>query len=279
VTNRDIVWVASYPKSGNTWVRFMVCNLLFGVQESASSVAALVPDIHETAATLPEGDGARLAKTHFLFSAHHPLASRTSGAIYVVRRPEDVLVSSFHYARRSARDEAETASFERYVEEFITHRGDPRFRDLGMGTWEENVHSWLGTRHPFPVVAIRYEDLSANAGGVCRSLARLLRPQSTDDEIERAVEHSSFRRMREIEEADIRVQRVGIFYKPYLRAAIDTGQRFMRAGVAGDGAARLSSEQRARLEAAFAPTLARLGYASAAIARRASHDGHNATLP
>src|SRR5271156_62773 len=99
---KNIVWIASYPKSGNTWVRFMACNLLYGRQESAAAVSVLAPDIHEKARELIERAHAGFVKTHFACSPDMPMAERTAAAIYVVRRPEDVLVSNFYYAQRSA---------------------------------------------------------------------------------------------------------------------------------------------------------------------------------
>lgn len=259
---QDIVWIASYPKSGNTWVRFLVCNLLYGLQKSAASLSLLAPDIHEAGPEVARFPGG-LLKTHFTFSARLPLAERTAAAIYVVRDPADVIASNYHYARRSGRDHGETqAAFDRYFDNFLEHRGDPRWSQLGMGTWEENLHSWLDGARPFPVLCIRYEDLLSDARQVAVTLVRLLHPGICDEEITRAVENSSFARMSEIEEADIRAKRVGIFYKPYLQDSIDSGSRFMRQGTAGEGTRRLSEEQRARLREAFHSPLLRLGYLS-----------------
>lgn len=259
---RNIVWLASYPKSGNTWVRFMACNLLYGRQESASSVSALIPDIHELGPNAGNFSRAGLMKTHFVHSPHLPLMERTAGVIYVVRQPADVLVSNFHYAQRSAALAGSNESFDQYVDTFIAERGDPRWRGLGMGSWEENVRSWLRKQQGFPVMAIKYEELSRDPEGVCRALAQLLRPNSTPAEICAAADNSSFQRMREIEDSDIRNRRVGIFYKPYLQDSIDAGRRFMRQGSVGGGTVELSAEQRARLTAAFAPLLEELGYGS-----------------
>jgi hypothetical protein len=201
-------------------------------------------------------------KTHFMHSRRLPLVERTAGVIYVLRRPEDVLLSNFHYAQRSCAVDGSDLSFDQYVDAFIANRGDPRWRSLGMGSWEENVSSWLRLRSELPVAIIKYEDLSQDAEGVCRMLAQLLRPNATPEEIRAAADNSSFRRMREIEDSDIRDRRVGIFYKPYLQDAIDAGRRFMRQGSVGGGAAELTGDQRARLTAVFAPLLAQLGYAS-----------------
>lgn len=259
---RNIVWLASYPKSGNTWVRFMACNLLYGRQESASSVGALIPDIHELGPQAGHFSRAGLMKTHFMHSPSLPLAERTAAVIYILRRPEDVLVSNFHYAQRGSLIDGSQRSFDQYVDAFIANRGVPRWRGLGMGSWEENVTSWLRLQAELPVVILKYEDLSRDAEGICRMLARLLRPISTPAEIRAAADNSSFQRMREIEDSDIRNRRVGIFYKPYLEDSIAAGRRFMRQGSVGSGTAQLTPDQRARLTAAFSPLLSQLGYAS-----------------
>jgi hypothetical protein len=259
----NLVWIASYPKSGNTWVRFLACNLLYGRQESASTLNDFAPDVHEMAPRMASSAYAGLAKTHFVFSSRMPFADSTAAAIYVVREPADVLVSNFHYAQRSGNGSADPAAFDRYVDAFLASRGDPRWIGLGMGSWEENVCSWLGTSHPFPVLAMKYEDLAAEPDSSCQALARLLRPASTAEEMRQAVANSSFERMRQIEEADIQAKRLGIFYKPYLQPALDSGRRFMRNGRVGDGAACLRPEQRAAVHSVFGPLRRQLGYASA----------------
>jgi hypothetical protein len=257
----NIVWIASYPKSGNTWVRFMACNLLYGPQDSAAALNTLAPDIHELAATANGPAPARLLKTHFGFSARLPYVDQTAAAIYVVRDPADVLASNFFYSRRSGPQfEASPDGFDRYVDAFIEHRGDPRWVERGMGSWEDNVRSWLSSPLPFPVLKVRYEDLVADPETACAALAGVLRPDSAEADIRQAVQSSSFQRMREIERADIRNQRVGIFYKPYLQQSIDAGSRFMRRGVVGDGPGRLNRDQRARLRSAFGSLLQELGY-------------------
>jgi aryl sulfotransferase len=260
---RTITWIASYPKSGNTWLRFLVANLVFGPQESAATLARLVPDLHEMGAGPVAPAQPRLIKTHFPCSPRLPLIEATHAAIYIVRHPADVMVSNFYYARRSgAVAEDPAAAWARYVDDFITHRGDPRWSRLGMGSWEENVTSWFRRDLPFTVVRIRYEDLLAEPVLTARGLAELLRPGATAAEIERAVAGSSFRRMREIEEADIRTRSVGIFYKPYLQGAIDSGVRFMRGGRSGDADTMLTGAQRARFADAFGPLMGALGYSA-----------------
>src|ERR1700691_3950002 len=95
------VWIASYPKSGNTWVRFLVSHLLFGPLDSAATLNRLVPDIHELGAAVEAPSTPVLMKTHFPYSPALPLAMQTAGAIYVVRDPADVMLSNYYYRKRS----------------------------------------------------------------------------------------------------------------------------------------------------------------------------------
>jgi hypothetical protein len=259
--SRDIVWIASYPKSGNTWVRFMICNLLFGRQESAAAINGLAPDVHEMGGQLPVAAGAGLFKTHFPYSASLPEAQRTAAAIYIVRQPCDVLASNFYYAQRGkCGADWSRADFDEYFDDFAKNRGDRRWIEQGMGTWDENIRSWLCVRHPFPVLAVKYEDMLADPRRMCEIFAKLVKPGISAAEIDAAVLNSSFARMKEIEETDIRERRIGIFYKPYLQASIDSGRRFMRSGAAGDGSRLLTAGQRERLRVVFRPLLAELGY-------------------
>jgi hypothetical protein len=238
----------------------MACNLLFGRQESAEELNLIAPDLHEFGAeNLAVHSG--LVKTHYFYSPQMPLAERTAAAIYVIRHPADVLVSNFYYAQRSSGTvEASRDDFDRYVDRFIESRGDPRWIQLGMGSWEANVRSWLGRRHSFPVIQLKYEELTADPKAACAVLARLIRPDSSALEVEAAVLNSSFDRMRELEAGDIRERRIGIFYKPYLQGAIESGRRFMRSGAVGDGSRLMTPDQRARLAKGFERLLAELGY-------------------
>jgi hypothetical protein len=259
---KTVVWIVSYPKSGNTWVRFLTCNLVYGIQDSATALSRLAPDIHELAAVPDAPSALSFVKTHFPYSSAMPLAANTAAAIYVVRDPADVMLSNFHYAQRSGTEiEPSAQSLAQYVDQYVAARGDPRWIHSKMGTWDEHVRSWLEGSASFPVLALRYEDLLADGLGGARKLCTFLGLSRTAHEIEQAVVGASFRRMREIEEADIRTRSVGIFYKPYLESAIGSGRRFMRSGTAGEAARVLTPEQRERVTTVFGPLMRELGYA------------------
>src|SRR5579884_3895517 len=100
MSTRNVIWLASYPKSGNTWLRFLVCNLVFGLQDSAETLNRLAPDLHELTELPQLPEATVFMKTHFPFSQLMPLADHTAAALYIVRHPADVMLSNFHYARR-----------------------------------------------------------------------------------------------------------------------------------------------------------------------------------
>jgi hypothetical protein len=259
--NKSVVWIASYPKSGNTWVRFLICNLILGPQDSAAALNRLVPDVHEVGEPRRPLPPRLLMKTHYQFSDQMPLAAESAGAIYVVRNPVDVMLSNFHYYGRSGAGDTDSSSaLEAYVNRFLSAGGEPRWAQLGMGRWEDNVRSWIGTPRPFPVLALRYEDFVADAMTQAERVQNFLGLRCSMDEVAAAVAASSFERLRAIEEADISSGKEGIFYKPYLRPSIETGQRFMRAGRSGEGARMLTHGQLQRMSAVFGTTMHSCGY-------------------
>lgn len=264
---RTVIWLASYPKSGNTWVRFLVCNLAFGLQQSAASLGQLAPDIHELGKELQPPAVPMLLKTHFPFSAAVPLAAYTAGAIYVVRHPADVMFSNYHYQRRSGRVVSGGGSnFQQYVEVFLARRGDPHWLGMGMGRWDEHLSSWLAPGLPFPILLLRYEDLLTDGAQAARRICSFLGLQRTAEEIAAAVAGSSFESMRAIEEMDIHNRSVGVFYKPYLQGSINAGLRFMRSGQSGEGEAQLSPESRRAIQTVFGPIMNAVGYPDGPVA-------------
>jgi Sulfotransferase domain len=257
-----IVWIASYPKSGNTWVRFLVCNLVFGAVDSAATLSRLAPDIHELGAAVDPPSSPLFMKTHFAYSDALPLAAHTAGAIYVLRDPADVMLSNYHYGKRSGAmaGEDDESAFARYIDSFIAAHGDPRWLKLGMGRWDDNVRSWLAVKHRFPVLRIRYEDLLADGISAAGLLCRALGLARGAEDLAQAVAAASFDSMRRIEETDIGARRVGIFYKPYLQRPIDAGLRFMRSGKSGEAERALSHDQWRRFNDVFGTMRRELGY-------------------
>jgi hypothetical protein len=254
VAPKNIVWLASYPKSGNTWVRFILANLMAGEVKSGAELQELVPDLHVPGNIKLDRPIVPI-KTHLL-PENVPIRNRMLGAVLVVRNPIDTMISNYHYLRR---DGAEFTK-DNFINHYLAHGGFGRWLQMGFGTWEQSVRAWLSLRNSVPMLVLSYEYLLKNPTACAASLNQFLNLGRSPTDIEQAVENSSFARMRQIEESDIREHRAGIFYDPALQKAHDQGHRFMRSGRSGNGEADLSPTQQERATQVFGPAMKDLGY-------------------
>jgi hypothetical protein len=264
-----IVWIASYPKSGNTWLRFLLANVLHQKPiESSAEVRELIPDIHEgILGRHLWGPRSTLIKTHWAFHTRFPLREDTVGIIHLVRHPVATLESNQNYAiNRSGNltrqaSAAQVASLaQKFVEGFIQNGGHKQFIPNGIGTLEEHVASWSSPILRYQRIQIRYEDLVADTAGTLRKLVDFLGIARSDAEVAMAVDSASMEAMRRIEEAEIAGRREGIFFQTRNEAAIDAGLRFV--GRSADGKTRyaLTPEQKDAARRRFAGLIRQLGY-------------------
>jgi hypothetical protein len=226
------VWLASYPKSGNTWVRALLTALLLEDREldinrlghgpiaSARGhlehyLGLVSSDLTraEIAALRPLADLAlndelqhtRYRKIHdALFSAVNaqPIVApqATLGAVYIVRDPRDVAVSFAHHFGRDAAWAVERMCDRRSSGERTVKRIGPQVHQH-LGSWSEHVRGWTEQRL-FPVIVVRYEDLHADT---TRQLAHITRLGGLDvsaQAIAAAVRAARFEHLREQETRD-----------------------------------------------------------------------------
>lgn len=267
-----IVWIASYPRSGNTWMRFLLANLLYGQVQSSVALNKLIPDIHRAVAGGQlHGKRKLLMKTHWSFDPGLPLREDTIGAIYIVRHPIDVLASNLDYYLVRSREftaldseEARRETTRRWIDDYVAHGGSRQGRELGFGTWTENVRGWTEGALPYPRLVLRYEDLkSATVRGMA-DVTRFLGVTASEAQIADAIARSSFEAMRALEEQEIARRQPGIFFNEGLEAGVERGARFVRRGEVGGQETLLTPAQRAAAMERFGPAMARFGYADRA---------------
>jgi len=223
--DRPIWWLASYPKSGNTWVRAFLSSYLHGA-EDLNNLHGVTGDnqpyFHQALAHRPLKELGtwdlvvvhNLALLHmlsvlrmqepYLLKTHNANLSFggtslipwpiTKGAIYVARDPRDVAVSySDHFG--SSLDDA------------ITSMGKKQNRitqDNGLfhilSSWSEHIKSWMEQK-TFRTGLLRYEDLLANPAEKFAGILKYLGIEEIDSSrFERALEFSSFDSLRKLEE-------------------------------------------------------------------------------
>lgn len=254
---KGITWLASYPKSGNTWLRVFLANLRAGGRAPAH-----INRLHTTqfaarelldrtigwetselgqaeweALRLPTQEalaaqGAEVpVKTHEAFADPRdgkPRFSRTAsrGAIYVVRNPLDVAVSLSHYWGKS-------------VDVAIAFMNDPR-AELAYGPngpqvsqllcdWSTHVRSWMDGAG-MPVCVLRYEDMLAFPEKTFEEAARAAGLSTQPADVAGAVARSGFEQLQRQEAENGFLERT-------------TKRVFFRAGRSGEGREKLTARQ------------------------------------
>ena len=214
----DDTFLVSYPKSGNTWARFLIANLVRPHEKiDFSNVNRMIPGPEVTRnRDLMRTPRPRIIKSHQYFDPRYPRV------IYLVRDPRDVVVSQYHFQRKR-KLVADQYPLSEYVGRFVA--GQTSF----YGSWGEHVASWLATRHGRPgFLLLRYEDMVEDTGRELSKVASFLGLCSTPEMILQAVERSSADRMRTLEKSQAQLftstknTRQDI---PFVRAAKSGGWR------------------------------------------------------
>jgi hypothetical protein len=187
------VFVVSYPKSGNTWIRFLLGNLIY--QDEPVTFA----NVEERLPSLYLYSNRKLRKLPRILKSHDCFDPRYKTVIYIVRDPRDVLVSAYHYAIK-----LKILPENHPIEDFVPGLLDGSFRsgvlvDPRWGSWYDNVASWLAMRHNRKFLLLRYEDMLEDPERELLKVAEFLEIPSTPARLVRAVKLSSAERMQELE--------------------------------------------------------------------------------
>jgi aryl sulfotransferase len=275
-----IGWLASYPKSGNTWLRIMLhslrkggtpidinespdANILnraefeehFGIESSDLTLA----EIDETRPALHRAL-ARASKESLILRKVHDRCWRTSngrpvfppevsrGAVYIVRDPRDVAVSLSHHLQVSLKksvcimgDSATTMA--RSVKKLDAQLDQP------LGSWSQHVTSWLDGAD-MPLLLVRYEDMLANSAFELSRVADFLGLHEGEgaEASRKAADAAEFSNLRRQENER------GFREKPPVTA------RFFREGRAGEGKEVLPVRLLKKIGDDHGEVMERLGY-------------------
>ncbi len=239
----DDVYLVSYPRSGNTWARFLIANLVdTDNPPSFADIEARIPAINLWSdRTLRRVPRPRILKSHEYFDP------RYKRVIYIVRDPRDVAVSSYHYAIKR-RDLADGYPVERFVPRFIAGEF---FSDFA--NWGDHVRSWLGTRQREKgFLLLRYEEMLASLEPELTKIASFLNVDTSPDRLSRCAELSSVERLRELERKQSRDWK--------LTKKTRQDKPFVRAAAAGGWRQVLSPQSVALIESAWGPIMGELRY-------------------
>ncbi|HXT68218.1 MAG TPA: sulfotransferase domain-containing protein [Vicinamibacterales bacterium] len=252
-----IVWIASVSKSGNTWLRYLLFNSLFGVANRAGMPEETIPHwaslldavSRRTARATPAGN-CLLLKTHtgpqpVDTGLMHFLQPLTAGAIYLYRNPVDVCLSQIRHMRLVGK--YPRATDRELAFHFLESRLFP-----AEGHWFEHVTAWQRVT-AFPVLFVRYEELKRSTAAVLRQILTFLGESVSTDRLDQAIAQSDLRTMRALEDA----QGTGLGYRT---ARGDSTARFVNGGRSGQSVAQFGSDFVRAFDRRYGDAMVKLGY-------------------
>ena len=223
------IFLASYPKSGNTWMRALIGSLYNFDKEFSLNTLKLIPllsikknfdefenkiysdnnvlnldwvsqNIIECQKILnKKSNYLNIFKTHSVRHKKYTNETVNAGFIYIIRDPRDVVVSYKNFSGKS---------FDKIINEFlfeekniINSNGVPEL----LSTWKLNVLSWLNY-NTVPRLIIRYEDLKLNIREIVIKIIEFLNKTHriklnlSDADIDQIIENTNFNNLQKLEE-------------------------------------------------------------------------------
>ena len=239
----DDTFLVSFPRSGNTWTRFLVCNLLNPDDPvNFAQLEARIPEIYDvTDRELRAFPRPRIIKSHESFDPRYPKI------IYIVRDPRDVLLSYYEFQLKR-RVITEECSLEEFIPRFMRSEFEPK-----TGSWRDHVLSWIGTRGDQKnFLLLRYEDMLAETLQAGAKIAAFLGLDASTERVIRAVELSSADRMRSLEKTQSRQ------WKETKNTRQD--KPFVRQAASGGWKSAMPEHGVAELESAWGDVMRSVGY-------------------
>ncbi len=270
-----IIWLASYPKSGNTWMRSFLHNLILNKPETVhinelaqytygdsqkywyeravgGSLDGLTPE--QVMKLTPRAQRLMTAsrKDSVFVKTHNKLAlnwgvpyitaEETVGAIFMIRNPLDVVISLAHHYG---------FSLDKAVDFMNNPEAETPEDELKLaqayGTWSDHTSSWEKF-NPEYIHKVRYEDMLLKPAKTFGAVAKFLRLPVTKNRLNKAIKQSSFKTLQQQEIKD-----------GFLEGSVKS-DRFFRSGKAGQWKSVLSDEQVTRIVDAHHDQMGKYGY-------------------
>ena len=231
---RQVCFVTSYPRSGNTWLRYLLCDIFHqGMGIETTTILPvhpnkIIPDLYLN--LIAECDLAiatpgLLVKTHETFARlkkfWRPSTFQKCKHLYIYRTPEDALVSFYHYQIRDGLSNTVAEG----IDAFCRSR---------LPEWEAHLSSYLrAAERDGEVFFVAYEDLLEQPAAVLSDILVWLEVKHEDVMVQRAVANMKFDKLQAMDAKNPK----------------NKEELFFRRGAAGSGTAELQPATLAEIRA------------------------------
>lgn len=276
---KNIIWLASYPKSGNTWFRTFLSALLSDKnQVDINNLAIKHNFVNQSffnfatqlnASELPqqEIDNLKPQVIRYLSSIqkeltfikiHEQYTSSKNGsspiipvdcsllALYLIRNPLDVAVSFAYHNGWSFNKIIDSMGKNLRLNERKKGTGTHLLSEE-LGTWSEHVNSWV-KNYLVKVEVVRYEDMFHTPFKTFKNAVTVIGLDVSDEKIQQAIEASSFKNLRQQEE------------KAYFQEKNPKTDFFFRKGKIGSWREELNKQQINKVINDHYATMVEFGY-------------------
>ena len=283
-----IIWLASYPKSGNTWVRFFLASILYSNKGNIdfnklnklgdqyplrSQFKNFVKDFNNINEIKNEWintqDFLNLDRKTKFFKTHHVNCkigtssftnlNNTLGVIYIVRDPRNIITSIMHHFSKKSYKEAKEFIFDENRWLGIAKDINKKPRDIDFPTlvssWKTHYNSWKNVKKNF--LLIKYEELLLNPNNefkkIIEYLKNLIEINIDNQKFKKAIDFCSFENLKSAEDKEG-------FIESVLDRESNNKKKFFNLGPDNDWKKLLDKDIRLEIEVKFNIEMRELGY-------------------
>ena len=282
------VWLASYPKSGNTMVRSLLATYFFSndgifnfdliknikqfpniklFENSGVNIKdedEIIKNYIKVQDTFCDKHAVQFLKTHsYLFNFYNKYSftdlNNSIGAIYIVRDPRNIVSSFAKFANISAEAATNQMTSKIFIGGDVNSKNIADRTKVWTGTWAQNFNSWKSFKHQKRYLLIKYEDLIEDTEKIFLKILEFVHKldnsklKINDNKFKNTIKTVSFKNMQDLE------KKIG-----FSESKIDrkSGKKipFFNLGPENDWKKYLDLNLRKKIEIAFEKEMVELGY-------------------